>query len=428
MTNINYIRDNMNNYDIIIIGTGPAGLFCAINCADKPETKILVIEKNSYPGKKFLLSGTGQCNITHTGTVPEFTRHYGNGGDFVKPVLSAFTPSAMINFLHENDIPTVEKENGKIFPESMKAIDVLSKLVDICEEKGVEFKYGSRVKDTIFENGKFIVSIENDGNEVNDVIEEKFYSSYLVIATGGESYPDTGSTGDGFKFAESAGHRITETTPSLAPVYIRKFPFVELSGISFKNRPVSLFKNGKKTYSSSGDILFTHRGLSGPAILDMSRYIDKSDIIEMSLTGKKTEEMNNDFISESRSQGKKSIKTFLKNYDIPERLIAEILIQENIDPLKNVSEISKTERVKLFKSLGEYPFIVDEKGNFNVSMATAGGICRDEIDKRTMESKIVPGLYFAGEVIDIDGDTGGYNIQWAFSSGKTAADGIKKNF
>jgi len=409
----------MNNYNVIIIGTGPAGLFCAINCADKPGTKILVLEKNSYPGRKFLLSGTGQCNITHTGTVPDFTGHYGPGGDFVKPALSAFTPAAMIKFLNENDIPTVEKENGKIFPESMKAIDVLSRLIDICEEKGIDFKYESPVISAVYENQIFTVSVDN--NE-----QEKFTAPVLVIASGGESYPDTGSTGDGYKFAADSGHTITGTTPSLAPVYIRSFPFTELSGISFRNRPVSLFKNGKKVHSSAGDILFTHKGLSGPVILDMSRYIGKGDIIEVSLTGKRTEDMNNDFISESRSQGKKSIKNFLKNYDIPERLIVVILQQEGIDPLKNVSEISKTERVKLFKSLGEYPFIVEEKGNFNTAMATAGGVSRDEIDKRTMESKIIPGLYFAGEVIDVDGDTGGYNIQWAFSSGKTAADGIKK--
>jgi len=406
----------MNNYDVIIIGTGPAGLFCAINCAKKTDTKILVIEKNSSPGKKFLLSGTGQCNITHTGNISDFTSHYGDGGDFVKPALSAFTPAAMINFLNENDIPTVEKENGKIFPESMRAIDVLSMMIELCENNGIEFRFDFPVTETIYDNGKFTVSGEN----------EKFTASVLVIATGGESYPATGSTGDGFKFAASLGHSIIEPGPSLTPVYIRSFPFMELSGISFRNRNISLFKNGKKTCSSSGDILFTHKGLSGPAILDMSRYISRGDIIEVSLTGKKTEEMNNDFIIESRIQGKKSIKTFLKNYDISERLIAMILAQEGIDPLKNVSEINKTERIKLFKSLGEYPFIVEGKGDFNIAMATTGGVCRDEIDKRTMESKIIPGLYFAGEVIDIDGDTGGYNIQWAFSSGKNAADSIKR--
>jgi hypothetical protein len=408
----------MNNYDIIITGTGPAGLFCAINCAVKPDTKILVIEKNSSPGKKFLLSGTGQCNITHTGTVPEFTRHYGSGGNFVKPALSAFTPAAMISFLNEHDIPTIEKENGKIFPESMRAIDVLSMLMELCENGGVEFRFESAVTDAVYENGKFTVSAGN----------EKFTSQVLVIAAGGESYPDTGSTGDGFRLAENLGHKIISTTASLTPVYIRSFPFAELSGISFKNRNVSLFKDGRKTCSITGDILFTHKGLSGPAILDLSRYISRGDILEVSLTGRNTGDMNNDFISESRVQGKKSIKTFLKNYDIPERLIIGILAQEGIDPLKNVSEISRTERVKLFKSLGEYPFIVEEKGNFNVAMATSGGVCRDEIDKRTMESKIIPGLYFAGEVIDVDGDTGGYNIQWAFSSGKTAADGIKRKF
>ncbi len=406
----------MNNYDIIITGTGPAGLFCAVNCADKAGIRILVIEKNISPGRKFLLSGTGQCNITHTGTVPEFTRHYGTAGDFVKPALSAFTPATMINFLNENEIPTVEKENGKVFPESMRAIDVLSMLIELCENGGIEFRFDSPVTDINFKEGKF--ELTSGG--------EKFTAEKVVVASGGESYPDTGSSGDGYKFAENLGHTITPTSPSLAPVYIRSFPFTELSGISFKNRTVSLFKNGKKTHSSSGDILFTHRGLSGPVILDMSRYIRRGDVLEVSLAGKKSEEMNTDFITESRAQGKKSIKTFLKNFDIPERLITVILEQEGIDPLKNVSEINKEERVKLFKSLGEYPFIVEEKGNFNVAMATTGGVCRDEIDKRTMESKIIPGLYFAGEVVDVDGDTGGYNIQWAFSSGKTAADGIKR--
>jgi len=417
--NHNSEQDSMKNYDIIIIGTGPAGLFCALNCSENTGLNILVFEKNSYPGKKFLLSGTGQCNITHTGTVPDFTRHYGSGGDFVKPALSAFTPSSMIDFLNKNDIPVTEKENGKIFPESMKAIDVLSKLIELCENNKVQFRFNSPVKSTIDQNGKFIISIENEQ-------DEKFSAPVLVIAAGGESYPETGSSGDGIKFAESLGHKITGTVPALAPVYIKNFPFSGLSGISFKNRNISLFKNGKKTCSSSGDILFTHRGLSGPAILDISRYISRGDIIEISLTGKNSMEMNGNFIPESRSQGKKSIKTFLKNYDLPERLITVILEQEGIDPLKNISEITRSERVKLFRSLGEYPFIVEDKGDFSVSMATAGGVSRDQINKKTMESVIVPGLYFAGEVIDIDGDTGGYNIQWAFSSGKCAADNIKK--
>ncbi len=411
----------MNQYDIIIIGTGPAGLFCALNCAENTGLKVAVLEKNSHPGKKFLLSGTGQCNITHTGSVNDFTRHYGTGGDFVKPALSSFTPAGMTDFLNKNDIPVTEKENGKVFPESMKAIDVLSKLIELCENSGVAFMFDSPVKSVVHLNGIFTVSTEN-------MTEQSFAAPVLVIATGGESYPETGSSGDGYRFAESLGHTITETTPALAPLYIKNFSFTELSGISFKNRNVSLFTEGKKRFSVTGDILFTHRGLSGPAILDISRYVNRGDILEVSLTGKNSEEMNNSFISESRAQGKKSIKTFLKNYDIPERLITLILEQESIDPQKNISEISRSERVKLFKSLGEYPFIIDEKGGFKTAMATAGGVSRGEINRRTMESLIATGLYFAGEVIDIDGDTGGYNIQWAFSSGKCAADSIRKRF
>ncbi len=406
----------MNHYDIIIIGAGPAGLFCAMNCGPLHDASVLILEKNSIPGKKLLLSGSGQCNITHAGTVSDFIHHYGNGGDFVKPVLKTFPPAALRDFLHKNNIPTAERENGKIFPESMRSSDVLSMMVSHCLQNGVTLRYDSPVLKTVFRNGVFTVY---SGNEM-------FTAKILVISTGGKSYPSTGSTGDGFIFAESLGHSIIKPAPSLTPVIIKNFTFAELSGISFKNRNVSLFKNGKKVYSSAGDILFTHKGLSGPVILDMSRYIDKDDILEISLAGKTVESLNSDFISESRLQGRKSIKNFLKNYDFAERLISMILAQERIDPQKNISEISREERVKLFRSLAEYPFIVADKGNYNIAMATAGGVCRDEIDRRTMESKIVPGLYFAGEVTDIDGDTGGYNMQWAFSSGKAAADGIKR--
>lgn len=406
----------MNHYDIIIIGAGPAGIFCAINCTEKPGTKILLLEKNNTPGKKFLLSGTGQCNITHTGTVTEFTRHYGSGGNFVKPSLNAFTPSMLIDFLNKNSIPVIKREDGKIFPESMKAADVLSMMINLCNKTGVDIKYNSSVERTVYNKGVF--TVYSDG--------EKFASPILAVTTGGMSYPATGSTGDGFNFAVSLGHSIVKPVPSLSPAAIKNFPFMELSGISLKDRNVSLFKNGKKFYSSAGDILFTHKGLSGPAILDISRYFEKDDILEISLAGNKIETLKSELISMSRTHGGKSIKTFLRNWDIPERLINEILNQEGIDPQKNISEINKPERSRLFKSLCGYPFIIKEKGNFNIAMATAGGVCREEIDRRTMESKIVGGLFFAGEVIDIDGDTGGYNIQWSFSSGKAAAEGIKR--
>ena len=408
----------MKNYDIIIIGAGPAGLFCAINAAENSKKKILLLEKNSSAGKKFLLSGSGQCNITHTGTVPDFTRHYGTGGSFVRPALKAFPPESLISFLEKNNIPVTEREDGKIFPQSMRASHVLTMMLNLCIERHVEIRYQAPVKYAVYDNGEFRIS--------SDKMDETFTAPLLVITAGGKSYPATGSNGDGFELARSLGHTITDPVPALAPVSIKNFLFAELSGISFKERSILLFRNGKKVSASSGDILFTHKGLSGPGILDMSRNIRRGDVIEISLTGDNIDDLSEDFIARSRAEGKKSIKQFLKSFNLPERLIAMILEDLKIDPQKNISEISKGERNSLIKSLCQHPFTVELVGGFNTAMATAGGICRDEINSRTMESKIIPGLFFAGEVVDIDGDTGGYNIQWAFSSAKAAADHLLK--
>jgi predicted Rossmann fold flavoprotein len=207
----------------------------------------------------------------------------------------------MINFLHENGILTITKDDGKIFPKSNRASDILNMMISICKDKDIEFIYNSPVKKIVYENELFIVHN----------INEKFKSHILVIATGGMSYPSTGSTGDGYGFAQDLGHKIIDTSTSLTPVYIKDFPFIRLSGISFKNRSISLFRNGKKIQSLFGDILITHKGLSGPAILDMSRYINKGDILKVSFSSKKSEEMNNDFITESRMHGSISIKNFL---------------------------------------------------------------------------------------------------------------------
>lgn len=405
----------MDPYDIIIIGAGPAGLFCAMNCAEIKKLKVLVLEKNQSAGRKLLLSGSGRCNITHTGTVSDFTKHYGKAGNFTKPALSCFTPSDMIEFLHENNILTTETDNGKVFPESMHAGDVLSMMISLCESRGVTLKYRSSVTGIEYNKDTFTVYSG----------KHKYTASALVIAAGGSSYPATGSTGDGYLMAGSLGHSIIEPAPALTPVYVRDFTFTALSGMSIRDTNISLFRKEKKINSSTGDVLFTHKGLSGPGILDMSRYIRKDDVMKISLTGNSTEKMNSNFIAGSRDEGKKNIKSFLKRFDIPERLITKILSQQKIDPGRKVSEITREERVRLFNTLCEYPFTVEEKGGFNIAMATCGGVCRDEINRFTMESKIVPGLYFAGEVIDVDGDTGGYNIQWAFSSGKLAAESIR---
>jgi len=382
--------------------------------AERGCGKILILEKNSSPGKKFLLSGSGQCNITHSGTVSSFTQCYGNAGSFVKPALSAFTPEDLIIFLEQNNIPVTEREDGKIFPASMRASDVLSMMTSLCRSYGVDIVYNTQVKQIACPAGNFRVSSDHGDNT-------PFTAPLIVIASGGMSYPATGSTGDGFKISQSLGHSIVPPVPALIPVFIKNFIFSGLSGISLKDRNISVFRENKKLISKTGDILFTHKGLSGPGILDISRYIKNGDTIKIPLAIEDADVIKSCLIEESRSGVKKSIKNYLKKLNIPERLISPVLEELKIDPAKNISEVSKDERTKLITSLTSYPFNVEEKGGFKIAMSTSGGICRDEINRKTMESKIIPGLYFAGEVIDVDGDTGGYNIQWAFSSGNAAA-------
>jgi predicted Rossmann fold flavoprotein len=295
----------------------------------------------------------------------------------------------------------------------MRASDVLSMMTSICNNYGVEIIYSFPVEQATFSDGEFRVSSAHKDKII-------FTAPSFVIATGGVSYPGTGSTGDGFRIAEGLGHSIVSPAPALSPVFIKNFIFSPLSGISLKDRDISIFRNNKKVMSGTGDVLFTHKGLSGPGILDMSRYINSGDIVKISLASEDADDIKRCLIEESRSGVKKSIKNYLKKLNIPERLIPPILEELKINPAKNISEISRDERTKLITSLTSYPFYVEEKGDFKIAMATAGGIYRDEINRKTMESKIIPGLYFAGEVIDVDGDTGGYNIQWAFSSGNAA--------
>ncbi len=404
-----------NRYDTIIAGGGPAGLFCAIN-ASTPGGRVLVLEKNRTAGKKLLLSGSGQCNFTHTGSVPELIRHYGDAANFVKPALSAFTNGQLIDFFASNGIPATAREDGKVFPASMKAGDILSLLLQICRKNSVDIRYSSPVREVSHSNGIF--SVYSGG--------ELYTSPVMVIAAGGSSYPATGSDGDGFTIAASLGHSITGITPALTPVYIENFTLAGLSGISVCRSRIDLFREGKKFRSGTGDILFTPKGISGPGILDISRWIKSGDTIALSLTESTPQEIESILTSALRSEGKKSVRNILKIFEIPERLIDAVLIRCNINPAKKCGEISRGERVSLQENICSLKFTVKEKGDSRVAMATAGGVSREEIDRRTMESKLIRGLYFAGEVMDVDGDTGGYNIQWAFSSGRAAGNSIVK--
>jgi len=390
--------------NVIIIGAGPAGLFTAIHCKG---LKVIVLEKNATPGKKLLISGTGRCNLTHDCKLSEFFDHYGKNQRFLKTALYSFTNTDLIRFFNDHGLKTVVDKNGKVFPASQKAEDVLKVLLDVCKKHKIEIACNQQVTG---------IQKTDTGFEVktNSGI---FTSRFLVITTGGMSYPATGSTGEGYHFAKQLGHSIVPPKPSLSPVFIRDYTMTAISGVSVQNKTVYLYRGDKKITEHSGDIGFTHKGLSGPGILDFSRNILSGDVLKVNFIDIRTDDFRNELIKVSEKEGKTAIQTYLKKFDLPRSLVLLVLQSINMEPETRLAEITKVQRNQLVAAFCEYPFTVEKVGGFNTAMVTAGGVSLDEIHPKTMESKLVPGLYFAGEVLDIDGDTGGYNLQAAFSTG-----------
>jgi len=400
-----------NSFDVIIIGAGPAGLMAALRMKNK---RILVLEKNRKPGIKLLISGSGRCNFTHEGTIRDFLSRYGVHGRFLKHALYLFDNQKTIQFFNDNGLSTVVDKNGKYFPASDRAGDVLRILMDLCREKKVEFRFESPVLETA---------------KIDEVFEvktsaETFTASSIVIATGGKSYPKTGSSGDGFSFAKAFGHSIVTPKPALTSIVYAQFPFAEISGVAVYNRVISLYRNQKKINEYQGDIGFTHKGLSGPGIMDFSRYFEVGDQLKINLCSLSSDLFREQFILESRNNGKLSLKNYLKNMDIPESLVKLVLEHVGIDGTTTLATVSKSERILIVDNFANLTFNIESIAGFKDAMATAGGVNLDEVNPKTMESKLIKNLFFAGEVLDIDGDTGGYNIQAAFSTGNLVAETI----
>lgn len=409
----------MKNYDVIIIGAGPAGLFAAINSAGENK-KVLVLERNASAGRKLLISGAGQCNLTHDGSIKDFFNYYGANGRFLKHSLLNYTNDDLLNFFRKRGLDFISNENGKVFPNTLKAIDVLNILLKECKKKNVDIKYDQRVEEVNYNEKNISFTIKTK--------EQEYKSKYLVISTGGKSYGNTGSTGDGYIFAKNLGHNIEKPMPSLTPLYIKNYPFSELSGISFEDIPITLWRNNKKVKAFRGDILLTHRNISGPAILNFSRYILPGDILKINFIGAENEEgFRLRFIENIQANGKLMIKTMMREYSLPKRFTDNLLKLAGIPENLKCAELNKKTRNNLIGKLISFPMEVERLGDFHIAMATRGGVSLKEVNPKTLESRIVTGLYFAGEVLDIDGDTGGYNIQAAFSMGKLVGQSIGKS-
>ncbi|MEI8003021.1 MAG: NAD(P)/FAD-dependent oxidoreductase, partial [Methanothrix sp.] len=413
------------HYDLIIVGAGPSGLFCAINSMQNGK-KILILEKKNSPGHKLLISGSGRCNITHDGDIQDFLDHFGDHGRFMRPALLGFTNNDLISFFKGLGLNMIREKGDKIFPETLQARDVLKILIDQCSKKGVIIKCNQAVKSITRKEDGFLVCCESDS----------YRSKLLVIATGGCSYPATGSSGDGYRFAGILGHSIAEIGPALTPILIKDYPFSDLAGLSFPDMKISLYRHAK-IREHRGDILFTHEGLSGPGILDLSRYIRAGDVLKLSFVPEdKREALEKWLVDRAQQDGGKSLLSVLadlpqfvpSSVPLPLRLIKRIQEVSGIASDLQMAQLTREMRYRLIDNLTGISLVVSDLCGYNLAMCTRGGVETMQVNPKTMQSRLVKGLYLVGEVLDVDGDTGGYNLQAAFSTGMLAARSIKSNF
>ncbi|MDR1492220.1 MAG: aminoacetone oxidase family FAD-binding enzyme [Planctomycetaceae bacterium] len=396
-------------FNALVIGAGPAGLAAGIAA----QRNVCVLERRSVPGRKLLLSGSGQCNVTHGGTIANFLARYGNEkkSRFVKPALFAFDNQAVCRFFAQRGVPLAEREDGKIFPQSLNSRDILNVLLTELEKRGGILQTETQVEFVKKVNKRFVVQTNRGTID----------AAKLILATGGRSYPATGSDGSGYKIAESFGHRIVPPKPALSPAYIRDYAFADCAGIAFRKIEVNLLRNEKRIATQQGDVLLTHFGLSGPAIIDSSRSIEQGDVVQLTICREK------DAVQKCLT-GKRTLKNALQPLHLPEQFLKRLLEQQNISAEQSASEVSRSDRQKLEQTLSHLRFTVERLGDWNESMTTAGGVALEEVNRQTLQSRLVEGLFFCGEVLDADGDSGGYNIQFALSSGFLAGSSLSSLF
>lgn len=401
---------------VIIIGGGAAGLLAGIAAA-REGADVTILEKMRVPGKKMLITGKGRCNITNACEVQDFIKNLPGNGRFLNSALHRFTNNDIVDMLESNGLQTKVERGGRIFPVSDAARDVVDTLVKIFTQAGGKLRTDTKAIEIICKDNVAI-----GVKTVNGV----FQCDSVILAAGGASYPGTGSDGGGAKLAQKTGHSIVPLKPSLVPLE-SDYPYVDdLQGLSLRNVEGSLWGNGKKLGSEFGEMLFTHFGVSGPIILSLSNIASKAlaEGMELDLhidlkpalsVEKLDARIQRDFTEYSRKQLVNGMKDLL-----PQRLIPVVCDMAYLDENKFVNQISREERQRLVQTLKGFVVPITGTRPIAEAIVTAGGVSTKEINPKTMESKLVSGLYFAGEVMDVDGYTGGFNLQAAFSSGYAA--------
>lgn len=400
----------------IIVGGGAAGMMAAYHAALNGQ-KVVLYEKNEKLGKKVYITGKGRCNITNASDMDVLFNNVMSNRKFLYSAFYAYDNQQVISFFEDNGTPTKIERGNRVFPVSDHSSDVINCLVRAIKKSGVEVCLNTEVKEILIQDGAAKGVVLADGN--------KCLADKVIVATGGLSYKTTGSTGDGMRWAKQMGHTVVDCTPSLVPFNIKEDWTRELQGLALKNVSVSVYNGKKKLYEDFGEMLFTHFGVSGPMILsasgsikpslfkeELTLYIDLKPAIDQEKLDKRILKMFEEAINK---QFKNSINKLL-----PAKMIPVIIELSGIDPDKKVNEISKEERQGLVKLLKQLPCTVVGLRDWNEAIITKGGISVKEINPSTMESKLINGLYFCGETLDLDALTGGYNLQIAWSTGYLA--------
>ncbi len=400
-------------YDCIIIGAGPAGMMAASAASDLGKSVVL-IEKNKMAGRKLRITGKGRCNVTNSADAQSLMRNINENGRFLFSALSAFDSGDTVNFFEGLGVPLKTERGGRVFPESDKATDVAEAMYKKVLSGGCEFVQGE-VSEILTENGCISGVRLKSGKELA--------AKSVIIATGGLSYPLTGSTGDGYRMAKALGHSVVSPRAALVPIETNESWPAEMQGLSLKNVKLTLKCDNKSLFSDQGEMLFTHFGVSGPLCLSASCHIKdlaKDYVIEIDLKPALNEKTLDARLL--KDFAKYINRDFINALDdlLPAKMIPVFATLSGIDPRRKVNEITKNERHTICNLLKNMRLTVKSLRPIDEAIITAGGINVKEINPSTMESKLVPGLYFAGEVIDVSAYTGGYNLQIAFSTGYLA--------
>lgn len=397
--------------------------------ASRGENKVTILEKMNTCGKKLLITGKGRCNITSSLEMSDFIKNIPGNGKFLYSTFNNFSNEDIIKILKNHNVDVKNERGNRVFPVSDKSISVLNALLEELKERNVEIKTNTEVIRILVKENKAIGVICKQKGETKEILADK-----IILATGGKSYPTTGSTGDGYKMAQELGHTIKKIKPSLVPLVCKETELCKsLQGLSLRNVGIKFtnLKNKKVVYDDFGEMLFTHFGVSGPTILSGSAHLlrvknieellkENSIILSIDLKPRlDMEKLDTRILRDFEGLKNKQFKNSLENL-LPKKMIEPFIKLVKINPDKKINEITKCERQEIVKLLKNFEVTIKDFRNIDEAIITAGGINIKEINSSTMESKIVKGLYFAGEIIDVDAYTGGFNLQIAYSTGFTA--------